>query len=109
MQCILQGLTSVFLCVPSLLTEKSANLVVAYDGFLSITKIVGIFHSGYLDYRGTFQTILLCNEFKITDREGKWIPQFQTTTGERGTIRTFHSGYFDSDLLFEQFLTCAAV
>ena len=42
----------------SLLTEKRVNLLVAYDGFLCITEIIRFFHSGYIDYRGTFQTVL---------------------------------------------------
>ena len=42
----------------SLLTVKSVILVVAFDGFLYVAEIVRIFHSGYLDYRGTYQTVL---------------------------------------------------
>jgi len=45
----------------SLLTVKSINLVVARDGFLSVMEIVRIFHSGYLDYRGAFQTVVDLN------------------------------------------------
>ena len=53
-QCILHGVLVFYL---SLLTVKSVNLVVAHDGFLCIMKIAHIFHSGYFDYRGTFQLI----------------------------------------------------
>jgi len=55
-QCILQGLTSVFRS--SLLTVKKHFLVVARDGFLCVTEIVCSFHSGYFDYRGALQTVL---------------------------------------------------
>jgi len=55
-QCILQGLTSVLLCVPFIFAD--ADWVVAHDGFLCATEIIHIFHSGYLDYRGAFQTVL---------------------------------------------------
>jgi len=43
-------------------------LVVARDGFLCVTEIVHIFHSGYLDYRGVFQTVLdlYCCEYNTT-------------------------------------------
>ena len=37
---------------------KSVNLVVACDGFLWVTEIVRIFHSGYLDSRGAFKIAL---------------------------------------------------
>jgi len=37
---------------------KSFDLVIARDGFLCIMEIVHIFRSGYLDYRGAFQTAL---------------------------------------------------
>ena len=45
--------TSVLLCVP--LTAKGVDLVVALD----VLEIVCIFHSGYFDCRGAFQTILM--------------------------------------------------
>ena len=57
-QCILQGFTSVLLCVPSLLAVKTVDLVVAGDGFFCIMEIVCIFYNGYLDYRGALQTVL---------------------------------------------------
>jgi len=58
-QCILQGLTSVLLCIPFIFTDsESVDLVVACDGFLCVMKIVHIFHGGYLDYSGDFQTVL---------------------------------------------------
>jgi len=57
-QCILQGFTNMLLCVPLIFADsKNFNLVVAHDGFLCVMKIVHIFHSGYLDYRGAFQTV----------------------------------------------------
>jgi len=31
---------------------------VAGDGFLCVTEIACIFHKGYFDYRGAFQTVL---------------------------------------------------
>jgi len=49
---------SSFVFHSSLLTVNSINLAVAHDGFLSVTEIICIFHSGYLDYGGTFQTVL---------------------------------------------------
>jgi len=55
-QCILQ--VSSFVFHSSLLTVKCINLVVVHDGSLCVLEIVHIFHSGYLDYRGAFQTVL---------------------------------------------------
>ena len=55
-QCILYGLTSVLLCVSFIFAD--IEMVAAHDGFLCITEIVHIFHSGYLDYRGAFPTAL---------------------------------------------------
>jgi len=49
---------SSFVFHSSMLTVKSIDLVVAHDGLFCITEIARIFHSGYLDYRGTFQTVL---------------------------------------------------
>ena len=49
---------SSFVSHSSLLTVKSANLAVARDGFPSKLEIVHIFHSGYFDCRGAFQTVL---------------------------------------------------
>jgi len=47
--CILQGLTSVLLCVPFVFADnKSVNLVDARDDFLCITRNRRIVHSGYL-------------------------------------------------------------
>ena len=53
---ILHGLASVLHCVPfiSLLIAKSVNLAVACDSL----EVVHIFHSGYFDCRGAFQTFL---------------------------------------------------
>jgi len=95
----------------SLLTVKSIDLVVARRWL--ITEIVCIFHSGYLHYRGAFQTVLvlLCNKLKIADREGKWILQFQTITG----MRTERSYFFlnvvtlITEVVFEQLLIHTAV
>jgi len=57
-QSILRGLTSVFLCVSFIFAYSEKHyVVVARDGFLYVTEIVHIFHSGYLDYRGTLQTV----------------------------------------------------
>ena len=42
---------SSFVFHSSLLTVKIVDLVVTCDGFLYVTEIVCIFHSGYLDYR----------------------------------------------------------
>jgi len=52
-------LVSSFVFHSSLLMVKSIDfkLVVACDGFLCVTEIIRIFHSGYLDYRGAFQTV----------------------------------------------------
>ena len=82
-------LVSSFVFHSSLLTVKSIDWVVAYDGFLCIMEIVCIFHSGRLDYRGTFKFILLCNELNVADREGQWIRQFQTIPGACSTIVFF--------------------
>jgi len=49
---------SSFVFISSLLTVKSINLVVARDGFLCVMEIFCIFHRGYFDYRGAFQTVL---------------------------------------------------
>jgi len=51
---------SFFVSHSSLLIVKSVDLVVALDGFLGlcIMEIIGVFHSGYFDYRGAFQTVL---------------------------------------------------
>ena len=38
--------------------SESVELVVAHDGFLYVMDIIHIFHSGYLDCRGGFQTAL---------------------------------------------------
>jgi len=58
-QCILQGLTSVLLCIPSIFAHsESINLVIAGNGFLCVTEIVRFSHSDYLDYSGVFQTVL---------------------------------------------------
>jgi len=57
-QCILQGLTSVLLCVPFIFGNSEKHWVVAPDGFLCVTEIVHIFRSGYLDYRDAFQAVL---------------------------------------------------
>ena len=44
----------------SLLIVKSVDLVAACDGFLCVTKIVYIFHSGYLEYRGAVLDSYCC-------------------------------------------------
>jgi len=49
---------SSFVFHSSLLTVKSVDWVVAHDGFLCVAEKIYIFHSGYLDYRGAFQTVL---------------------------------------------------
>ena len=65
-QYILQGLTSVLLCVPFIFADsESVNLVVARDGFLCITKIVRMFHGGYLDNRWGTLTDVLFKQFLI--------------------------------------------
>ena len=40
------------------LSLKSVDLVVPRDGFLCVTEIVCIFHSGYFDYRYAFRIVL---------------------------------------------------
>ena len=50
---------SSFVFDSSLLTVKSVNSVVARDGFLCIAEIICILHSGYFDYRGAFQAVLI--------------------------------------------------
>jgi len=42
----------------SLLTVKSVDSVVAYDGFLSVMENFHIFHTGYFDYTVAFQILL---------------------------------------------------
>jgi len=47
---------SSFVFHSSLLIAKTVDLVVAHDVILArVIEIIHIFHSGYLDYRGTFQ------------------------------------------------------
>ena len=59
-QCILQGLTGVLLCIPFIFAHsKSIDLVVAHDGFLCVIKSVCIFHVGYLDYRVLFEQFVI--------------------------------------------------
>jgi len=48
---------SCFVFRSSLLTVKNIDWVIVRDGFLCATEIVRIFHSGYLDYKSTFQTV----------------------------------------------------
>jgi len=88
---------------------KSINLVVACDGFLGETEIIRIFHSGYLDYRGAFQAVLLFNKLNIADREGQWIIRFQMITGAYGIIIFFIVVNLIVDILFKQFLIRTAV
>ena len=67
MQCILHGFTSTLLYVlSSLLTAKSVNLAFAHDGFLCITEIICIFHSGYFDYRVGMQQYIGIAIFSAT-------------------------------------------
>ena len=57
---ILHGLTIAFLCVPFIFADsESVDYVVACDGFLRVTEIIHIFHSGYIDCRGAFQKVPL--------------------------------------------------
>ena len=50
-------LVSSFVSHSSLLTAKSVDLVVACDGFPFVAEILRIFHSGYFDCKGAFQTV----------------------------------------------------
>jgi len=45
----------------------------------------------------------------MADREGQWIPRFQTITGAHGTIVFFVMATLITDILFKQFLICTAV
>jgi len=56
-QCVLHGLTSALLYVPT--TVKSVNSVVAHDGFLFAMEIFRLFHTDYLDYTVAFQGFVL--------------------------------------------------
>ena len=49
---------SSFVSHSSLLTAKCVNLAVACEWLPFVTEIIHIFHSGYFDCRGAFQTIL---------------------------------------------------
>jgi len=58
-QCIPQGLTSVLLCVPFIFASiKKRQFGGCTWWLLLLTQIINIFHYGYLDYKGTFQTVL---------------------------------------------------
>jgi len=37
---------------------KNVDLVVACDGFPFAMEIIGVIHSGYLDYKEAFQTVV---------------------------------------------------
>ena len=50
----------IFVSHSSLLTAKGADLVVA----CALREIIRIFHNGYFDCRGAFQTVLDCNAVK---------------------------------------------
>ena len=56
-QCILHGLTTVFLCVPFIFADRKA---VAHDGFFCIMGylIISTFHRGHFDNRGAFQKVV---------------------------------------------------
>ena len=59
-QCILQGLTSVLICVPFILADvKGINLVIHVMGFLCVTEIIRNFYSVYFDYKVLFVKFLI--------------------------------------------------
>ena len=58
---------SSFVFHSSLLTAKGVDLVVHM-------VVLCVIHSGYFDYRGAFQKVLL--ELNIADNEVKWILHF---------------------------------
>jgi len=59
-QCILQGLTSVLLCVSFIFAhhEKCQFCGMHVMASIFVTEIVCNFHSGYFDCRGSFQTVI---------------------------------------------------
>ena len=58
-QCILHGLTSVLLCVPFIFADsKKYRFGDSTLWLFFIMEIVRICHSGYIDSRSAFQTVL---------------------------------------------------
>ena len=58
-QCILHGLSSVLFCVPFILADSERCRFGGSTRWLPFEmEIVCIFHSGYFDCRGAFQTAL---------------------------------------------------
>ena len=49
------------------------------------------------------------NMLKITDKEGKWILQFQMINGVHSTIVIFTAATLITDVLFEPLLICTAL
>jgi len=43
-------------------------------------EIICNFHSGYLDCKGSFGFILLCNRLNIVEKEAQWILHFSDKT-----------------------------
>ena len=59
-QCILQGLISVLLCIPFIFADnESVNLVVARDGFLYVMEIIHIFIVATLIAKVLFKQFLI--------------------------------------------------
>ena len=118
-QYILRGLTSVCLSVSfSWLTAKSVDLMVPCDGFLCVTVIINIFHSGYtctlvtevLFKKLFIRTAVLLVESSCSKTKHNEYFTFQTIidgygtiTGECGTILIFIVATL---VLFVQSLTC---
>ena len=74
---------------------KNALDVVACDGFICVTKIVRMFHGGYFDCRGAFQTVLIHTAVKRVENSWQRGIMDTSVSDDSGTIVFLHSGYFD--------------
>ena len=89
---------SSFVIHSSVLTVKSVDLVVAHDGFLYVTQIICVFHSGYLDYRDILLDLYCC----VTS--GTWLTEREMDTSvldDNWHVLHNPHGYFDTDVLFQ--------
>ena len=100
-QCILQWLTSVLLCVSFILADSEKHwfggctwwIPLCNGNCPNLSWRFGISKSSWF--------ILLSNKLNMADREEQWILlQFQMITGARSTIHNFHSNYYDYRLTY---------
>ena len=99
-QCILQGLTSVLLCVPFIFADSEKHWFGGCTWWLPLRNENRLYFSWWLPwlqrcFSNSSWFVLLCNELCIPDREGKWILRFQMISGACGTTclatsRCFH-------------------